>query len=415
MLETLVGFEEALSPPEWIITNRVNGRSTYGLLRVETVLPAEHRLDDASIVVRFAGVEQSFPATSLILENRAGERRCRVHLLTHLTENGRHRFSAEIIWESGMRAPLGEIVIDVDNVGVLAASVRDDLRQFHTPPIIGRYVDSRHFPGRLGKARPWFDDPEAVAEVPLSLEPQRTAEAARMHLIRWGFAVLDYRIDANLVNAFRAEYEAAIDNGRLPYTRGTSERIRQAHELPHGRKIWLDPVILNFLREWFRDEPCACQTLLYINGSQQDAHQDTIHLTPYPSGYMCGVWIALQDVVPESGELFVCPGSHRSHRFMSADLRLPKVDEDYSSYAALTKKIEETLKTESYQQVAYRPRLGEVLVWHENLIHGGLPRVHSDRERHSIVSHYFARGCVAYYDSRGEAANLEELNVEELG
>ena len=136
----------------------------------------------------------------------------------------------------------------------------------------------------------------------MSLEPAHTPEAARTHLMRWGFTVLDYVIDQDKISQFRSEYEAAIDDGSLSYTPGTNQRVHQAHRLPTGRKIWLDPHVLDFLREWFRDEPCACQTLLYINGSEQDAHQDTIHLTRPSRRVSCAAsGFALQDVQPNSG------------------------------------------------------------------------------------------------------------------
>jgi len=271
-------------------------------------------------------------------------------------------------------------------------------------------LDSRVFPPQDGlTARAWFNGPGLETDVPLSFEPARTAELARMHLLRWGFTIMDYVIDRSTIDQFRREYESAIDNGTLSYQRGTSQRIQQAHNLPAGRKIWLDKRVLSFLGEWFRDEPCACQTLLYIHGSTQHAHQDTIHLSPYPAGFMCGVWVALQDIEPDSGELFVLPGSHRTPRVMTRDVDLPKVTEDYSAYKKLNTRIDELIAANSYQAVPYRPKAGQILVWHENLIHGGSPRVNADRERHSIVSHYFARGCVAYYDARGEGAALERV------
>jgi hypothetical protein len=68
------------------------------------------------------------------------------------------------------------------------------------------------------------------------------------------------------------------------------------------------------------------------------------------------------------------------------------------------------VKSEGYERLVYRPKAGQILVWHENLIHGGSPRVQSDRTRLSVVSHYFAKGSVGYYDSRGEAAALETLD-----
>jgi ectoine hydroxylase-related dioxygenase (phytanoyl-CoA dioxygenase family) len=52
----------------------------------------------------------------------------------------------------------------------------------------------------------------------------------------------------------------------------------------------------------------------------------------------------------------------------------------------------------------YTPKAGSVLIWHENLAHGGSPRKNDELTRKSIVSHYFARGAAAYYDSQGTPA-----------
>ena len=98
--------------------------------------------------------------------------------------------------------------------------------------------------------------------------------------------------------------------------------------------------VLEFLENYFKDTPCACQTLTYVNGSEQNAHQDSIHLTPYPNGFMCGVWVALEDVQENSGELFVYPGSHRCGSLRAGPLGLHKVvNDDYSHYAVFDQAI----------------------------------------------------------------------------
>lgn len=60
-----------------------------------------------------------------------------------------------------------------------------------------------------------------------------------------------------------------------------------------------------------------------------------------------------------------------------------------------------------FGKVTYRPRRGSVLVWHENLLHGGSVRVDASLSRRSIVSHYFADGAVAFYDSTGKPGNMD--------
>lgn len=405
--ETAAG--SIVGEPNWAIVNRASNSFVYGLLRLELVHGTGRKLEGARLLVRFAGHEAIFPGESVVAATVPNDGAIRIHLVTHLVPNGMQELTAELIWADGSKMVVSRSIYRVENVGSLAHAVRQDLQEYGTPVILSGLVDSRMFPLHQGHAQAWFNDPNTIVDVPLSFEPAKTAEAARMHLIRWGFAVLDYVIERHTVEAFRDEYETAIDEGRLRYARGTSERIQQAHRLPSGRKIWLDQHVLGFLREWFRDEPCACQTLLYVHGSTQDAHQDTIHLTPYPDGFMCGVWVALQDVVPDSGELFVLPGSHRTPRIMTRDLRIGKVTEDYSAFSVLTDNVKKMMAHHGFEIVPYRPKAGQVLVWHENLIHGGSKRINPSLTRHSIVSHYFARGSIAYYDARGEGASMELL------
>jgi hypothetical protein len=391
----------------WQILNRPSHSIGFGLLRLEITVPAD--VICGKISLRFGGASQGFQTGDLVTVNGGTTVSLRIHLVTQLVMNGSHFLETELHLSHGETIYLPPVEIEIQNVGPLAAWVRSDLSAYGTPPIIGKFVDSKLFPSSSMQSVAWFNRPENIQDVPLSLKPAIDTQSAYRHLARWGFTILDYRIPVDTISSFRREYQEAIDSGRLVYKKGTSQRIELAHRLPVGRQIWLDSEVLEFLSGWFRDEPCACQTLLYVHGSEQDPHQDTIHLSPYPDGYMCGVWIALQDIEPGSGELFVYPGSHRTERATTANLGLAKVSDDYSSYSALTDRMNSVLNNGHYHRLEYLPKAGEILVWHENLIHGGAKRVYPGRERHSIVSHYFARGGVAYYDSRGEGANLERV------
>ena len=46
-------------------------------------------------------------------------------------------------------------------------------------------------------------------------------------------------------------------------------------------------------------------------------------------------------------------------------------------------------------------RAGDVLIWQENLIHGGSPRTDLEQTRMSMVIHAFAEPTLIYYDSTG--------------
>jgi hypothetical protein len=62
------------------------------------------------------------------------------------------------------------------------------------------------------------------------------------------------------------------------------------------------------------------------------------------------------------------------------------------------------LEKSGLKPIYYTPKVGSVLIWHENLAHGGSPLANDQLTRKSMVSHYFARGALAYYDSQGTAA-----------
>jgi hypothetical protein len=395
----------------WRVGNREGSQPLFGLVRLTAQVYSRRSLSDATLDVCLGPVSAPLPIADVGRDLGDSRWSIVLHVVTHLVPNGRYEMNTFIRWPDGPVQPLASTALEIENAGILATQVRHDLYAHGTPAILGRIVDSGLFPYGKGKAKAWFDQADDDREVPLSLNPSTNNADACRHLIRWGFAILGDIVPGDIVNGLNIEVDRAIADGSLMYRAGSSDRIRFTHRLPHGRKIWLYPPVIEFLRTWFQDEPCACQTLYYIHGSEQGAHQDTIHLTPFPAGYMCGVWVPLEDVQPESGELFIYPGSHRAPRLLATPLGLHKVEaDDYSHYAKFEAEIERLLKVGGYERVPYRPKAGQILVWHENLIHGGHQRLNRSITRRSIVSHYFARGCIAYYDSRGEAAGLERLD-----
>ncbi len=404
----LAATGRAVNPGPWRIGNRPSPDPVYGLIRLYTEFDSARNPADAVLRVQFGAACAEFPFSEVGQSVAQDRWSMAFHCVSHLLPNGPQPLKASLVLKDGTVTEFDQAEFNIDNRGALANDVRKHLRAHGTPTIFGPIVDSSLFPHSAENSIAWFDRPESDAVVPLSVAPSPNSEAARKHLVHWGFTILPDVVPRDIIDGLNAEADRAVASGRLPYRPGSSDRIHNTHKLPHGRKIWLYPPVLDFLRTWFRDEPCACQTLFYINGSEQGAHQDTIHLTAFPSGYMCGVWVPLEDVKENSGELFVYPGSHRAPRLFTGSLGLHKVvAEDYSHYVKFDAAMQRLVEQGGYQRLVYRPRAGQILVWHENLIHGGNAREDRAVTRRSIVSHYFARGGIAYYDSRGEAAALE--------
>jgi ectoine hydroxylase-related dioxygenase (phytanoyl-CoA dioxygenase family) len=124
---------------------------------------------------------------------------------------------------------------------------------------------------------------------------------------------------------------------------------------------------------------------------------------------MCGVWVALEDVQPGSGELEIYAGSHRLPRVYIDGSGCGKVTgNDWSEFEnTVAARWREMLATRKFEKVTYRPKRGTVLIWHENLMHAGGVRLDPSLSRRSMVSHYFADGAVAFYDSTGVPGHME--------
>lgn len=324
---------------------------------------------------------------------------------THLLGDGEIFLRFEI--GAAGQAPIWsrDVEIIAQNGPGLAELARDSMRKHNTPVIFDEMVESQFFNYRDESLIPWFDRPNAL-EV---LQRKRdmglidTDEVAPLEqFIRDGYAVLEYRLSAEALIDLNEALDWVIETKYQSYSYGSSQRIEQLHKHKHSvERLWRDPQVLKFLGKVFDAPALPCQTLTYVFGSQQDFHQDTIHLTPFPAGYMCGVWVALEDVREDSGELSIIPGSHRFPRVYRESVQCAPVrGNDWTEFGQkIVTHWDSLIKESGLQQLKYRPQKGSILVWHENLMHGGSRRQNPELSRRSIVSHYFAKGALAYYDT----------------
>lgn len=296
--------------------------------------------------------------------------------------------------------------LQVQNAEPLRSRVAESLRRNGAPAVVDGSCDSRDYDYADPELRPWFDRPDAHDHIRAMLDEGRISKVDAERLgafVANGYLILPEIIEAPLLRELNHALDDVVANRVDGYEEGSSERIHGLHDrYPAVKALWLHPEILRVLDLIFGQPARPCQSLTYVYGSQQEHHQDTIHLTPFPAGYMCGVWTALEDVQEGAGELRVFPGSHRLDRIYMSGLGLPKVRGDWSAFGETAVPTwTEMLQAGRFRSEAYLPKAGTVLIWHENLMHGGAPRRDASVSRRSIVGHYFAEGCVAYYDSSG--------------
>lgn len=395
--------------------NQVSNPS-LGLMSLEHASNTNSSEGLCDIRVRFVGLTNGYIFKAYIKADRSNllqvnladnQNMLNFKIITRLLNEGRQFLCLELHNQLGYVESL-EIEINIEIRSELALITKQLLLEHKTPLFIEGDIDSSIFPN--DKYQAWFDKPDALLYIKQLIDSEKITdkegELLRDFVVD-GYVILEDLIDDEFIDSVNLELNEAIDSGYGGYSYGSSNRIELLHlSKSNIRKLWLDKRHRKFVDLIFGAPSRPCQTLAFVFGSQQDAHQDTIHLTPFPQGFMCGVWIALQDIVPNSGELVVYPGSHREPRLYMNSVGCKKVvNQDWSEF--IKKVIPEYERiSNKYQQKVYLPKKGSVLIWHENLLHGGSVRLDESLERRAIVIHSFADGCVAYYDSTGNVAGV---------
>ena len=325
--------------------------------------------------------------------------------------NGTHRLRLRVKTRSGRMVCEREVAFRVNHVGRLAEITSGMLKNAETTKRIWvDTVDSSDFPFDAAREVAWFERSDAllrVAEIVARHKLPEAFEAHLRHFVKNGYIVLEHFISLQQCAQINRDLGVLIASGKVGYEY-KGQRIEKMFEHSKAtRDLWAHPEILKVLSAIFDDQAVPCQTLNFVHGSQQNVHQDVIHLTPFPPGFMCGVWVALEDIHPDSGPLMVYPGSHRLPRLYTQTVGVEKV-RDSSKWgeftARYTPRVKELIDLAGLEPVYYTPKAGSILIWHENLAHGGSRRNNDELTRKSIVSHYFARGAAAFYDSQGMPA-----------
>lgn len=228
------------------------------------------------------------------------------------------------------------------------------------------------------KDGPWFDLAEpAYRERASALSNRPTIVQAAAEYREKGYVIRDFGFSAADLD------EAAAFTGSI-----TSGRIQDAWLVNRAvRNLATDKRVLDFLSELYQAEAFPFQTLNFPTGTQQDTHSDTFHFNSSPVGFMCGVWIALEDIHPDSGPLKYYPGSQKLPVLSVADLEGADADAGYTSFVA------RSLEKSGHARETALIRRGQAFIWAANLFHGGSAVADPSKTRLSQVTHYYFRGC----------------------
>ena len=212
-----------------------------------------------------------------------------------------------------------------------------------------------------------------------------------------------------------AEIRLTLDEDKD--AQGYGERIGQLHQRdPELMRLAADERVRAFLAWAFGDRALLFGSLNFDRGTQQDIHIDSIFFYTEPIYAMAGLWVALEDVHPDSGPLFYIPGSHQWPFLRGENLWDATPEMRDRVHAARGKSsgdparvalagelgVEWTRRVREHEKTAGRPRelavveAGDAVFWHALLAHGGSARADPQRSRRSVVYHFIGERSRLY-------------------
>jgi len=218
-----------------------------------------------------------------------------------------------------------------------------------------------------------------------------------------GFAVIDFpdpeidqrieRIKANLSPQF-----GITPGDRDSVIHCTNRRVQDAWTFDEDVKaIAANPQILQLLSKLYGRTAFPFQTLNFPVGTQQAAHTDSVHFSSVPERFMCGVWLAMEDVGPDAGPLFYVPGSHRwqvlSNLLIGRAGWQTSLNSAQDPFAAAWSAM---IAATGAGEDVFLARKGQALIWCANLLHGGSTLNDPGQTRWSQVTHYYFDDCIYY-------------------
>ena len=259
---------------------------------------------------------------------------------------------------------------------------------------------------------PWLDQENALEALlnhrSYASFSERFQEKLRQ-FVEEGYMLLEGFFDDAQVDKVNAEIQELLENKAIAFNY-TGKKVMESYKhseavnecFRHGQLL----KVLSFL---MGKKVIPFQTINFIEGSEQRAHSDSIHMSTEPQGYLIATWTALEDIQEGSGPLFYYPKSHRLPYITCMDY--PSGNTKYligrESNKRYEDKIEEVVQKAGLERKIFYGKKGDVFIWHANLLHGGLGISKEGTTRKSLVAHYFCKDAICYHEISQRPALLD--------
>lgn len=246
---------------------------------------------------------------------------------------------------------------------------------------------------------PLIESPLFASELD-RMELSPTQRQLAIDLNRDGYVVFDFPDPdiAARIDRIRERLGARLDAVDDSVPGATKGRVQDAwRDDEDVRAIAANAEVLDLLSRLYGRQAFPFQTLNFPVGTQQHPHTDAVHFSSVPERFMCGVWLAMEDIDAGAGPLCYVPGSHKWPIVSNAMVGRRGWQQELSSaqtpyhdaWGAMV--AASGVSTESFLA-----KKGQALIWAANLLHGGSVQTDPTRTRWSQVTHYFFDDCVYY-------------------
>lgn len=231
--------------------------------------------------------------------------------------------------------------------------------------------------------------------------PEHWYQAA-LSLRENGYAVIDFpEVDfEGVADAIRSDLTSAYDFEawrRDGWANAQGLRVQDAWEYSEPvKRVATNSDLLGLLEYLYGRTAWPFQTLNFPVGTQQNFHSDSVHFSSVPERFMCGVWVALEDIDETNGPLIYYPGSHRLPIFTNEHIGNFAEDVYATGQNVFEPMWRELVRATGLERVQFKARKGQALIWAANLLHGGEKHLNPDRTRWSQVTHYYFDDCMYY-------------------
>lgn len=215
-----------------------------------------------------------------------------------------------------------------------------------------------------------------------------------------GYAVIDFPDDVLDARVERITYrlgahfkmdEWVAKGGRLVDGGRVQDDWRKDDDI---KAIAANQTILDILAFCYGRNAFPFQTLNFPVGTQQHFHTDAMHFSSIPERFMCGVWVAMEDIDETNGPLVYYPGSHKLPFYSNEQMGV-FWEGDHPGQTLYHTAWQALMDAHGLKPDYFHARKGQALIWAANLMHGGAQRT-ARRTRWSQVTHYYFEDCVYY-------------------